>query len=163
MKKQSVQLQTRKNSAKISRVTVLRFPIPQSPVTEFGISGSMGLGFLVLLFLLTLFTPSLVNTFAPLKRYKTCSDSLVKIQRCCNANLNSSLLNLSRLRHISYCLFYFWKITRWTVLTLSQSAPLEPSQWAPSQWAFPCSNSNRQTRKRCEICSNLTINTPKQG
>ena len=26
------------------------------------------------------FTPSLVNTFAPLKQYKTCSDSLVKIQ-----------------------------------------------------------------------------------
>ena len=30
------------------------------------------------------------------------------------------LLNLSRLRHISHCLFYFWKITRWTFLALRE-------------------------------------------
>ena len=80
MQKQSAQRQTRRNPAKISKVAVLRFSALQSSVTGFGISGSQGLSFLVLLFLLLLFfffTPSLVNTFAPLKQYKTCSDSLV--------------------------------------------------------------------------------------
>ena len=83
MQKQSAQRQTRRNPAKISKVAVLRFSALQSSVTGFGISGSQGLSFLVLLYLLLLFfffTPSLVNTFAPLKQYNSFSDSLVKIQ-----------------------------------------------------------------------------------
>ena len=40
---------------KTSRVTEFRFPVPQSLVTDFEISGSQGLGFLVLPFLLFFF------------------------------------------------------------------------------------------------------------
>ena len=41
--------------SKISRVTEFRFPVLQSLVTDFEISGSQGLGFLVLLFLFFFF------------------------------------------------------------------------------------------------------------
>ena len=56
---------------------VLRSSVSGYRVRDLSVSGSRPAGIALSSFF---FSPSLVNTFAPLKRCKGCSDSLVKIQ-----------------------------------------------------------------------------------